>query len=68
MSGFEMYHLMRDGRKGSVVMRGNMLQIVAAIRKLGLLRQTDARHPLGVYYMSPMKDVYIIDFFLGRFP
>ncbi len=64
MAGFELYPL-KNGRKGSVVVRGDMLQIVAHIRSLGLIRQTDLRHPLGVYYMSPMKDIYVIDFFIG---
>lgn len=61
-STFELYHQRTDGSKGLTIARGDMRAIVDKVRRLGLLAQRDIKHPLGIFYVNLMKEVYVVDF------
>jgi hypothetical protein len=64
--GFELYETRSDGSRGSTILRGDIQAVAAQLRSLSLRPVKDPSHPLGVYYVSPTKGVFVVDFFLER--
>lgn len=64
--GFELYETRSDGSRGSTVLRGDMRAVTTQLRSMSLRPVKDPSHPLGVYYVSPTKGVFVVDFVLDR--
>jgi hypothetical protein len=54
MSCFELYQVTPQGKRGEVVVRGDMKTIGSYVRNSNLVPHHDPRDPFAVYYTRPL--------------